>query len=97
MFVMLKLWNFVCPSRTLPKSKMVGERPNPGCAPAPLKAMLRGEPVASLVTITLPVTLPVVVGANLTVRITACDGLIVAGVLIPLTLNPVPVDAILEI
>ena len=66
--------------------------------PVPLTAMVRGEPLASLfVTVTLPVTLPVVLGVNVTARTADCDGLIVAGVLIPLTLNPVPVDAILEI
>lgn len=94
---MLKLCDFVCPSRMLPKSKVDGERLNPGWAPEPLKAIVRGEPVASLVTVMLPVTLPVVAGANVTVSIADCDGLIVAGVLRPLTLNPVPVDVMLEI
>ena len=97
MFVILKLCDLVCPSSTLPKSKVAGERLNPGWAPEPLRAIVSGEPVASLVTVTLPVTFPVVVGPNVTARIAACDGLIVAGVLRPLTLNPGPVDAILEI
>ena len=59
--------------------------------------MVRGEPLASLMTVMLPVTLPVVVGAKVTVRIADWDGLIVAGVPKPLTLNPVPVDAMFEI
>ena len=64
--------------------------------PVPLKVMVRGEPLASLVTVMLPETLPVVVGANVTERTAVCDALIVAGVLRPLTLNPAPIGVILE-
>lgn len=75
---------------------MVGETLNPACVPVPLKAIIKGEPVASLITVAVPVALPVVVGAKPTMNVKALEGLIVAGVVTPLTLNPVPVAAILE-
>ncbi len=43
-----------------------------------------------LLTVSLPVTAPVAVGANLTLSVIACFGLRVTGKVAPLTLNPVP-------
>jgi hypothetical protein len=48
-------------------------------------------PCVSVVTFKDPVTAPVVLGANLTVAVTDCDGANVTGVATPDTLNPVPV------
>ena len=59
--------------------------------------MVRGERLASLVIVTFPVTLPVVVGENVTVRVAACDALIVTGVVIPLALKPAPLAVMVEI
>ena len=64
--------------------------------PVPVSEIERGEPLASLVTVTLPVTLPAAVGANLTVNVAVCEAFSVAGTVMPLTLNPVPLAEIPE-
>ena len=71
--------------------KVVGETLSPACAPVPLKAIVNGELDASLVSVTEPVTLPAAVGAKATVSVAVCEGFNVAGVVMPLTENPVPV------
>jgi hypothetical protein len=48
---------------TLPKLKLVGLTVNPAWTPVPDNAIVAGEPVALLVTVTLPLALPLVVGA----------------------------------
>jgi hypothetical protein len=48
---------------TLPKLKLVGLIVNPACTPVPDNAIVAGDPVALLVTVTLPLVLPLVVGA----------------------------------
>jgi hypothetical protein len=81
----------------LPKLNVVGEIVSPACVPVPLRAIDSGEPVPVLVTVTAPVTAPAAVGANFTARVAVCDGVNVAGVVTPLTLNPVPLAVTLEI
>lgn len=87
---MLKFCEAVWPSTMLPKLKVEGETLRPGCVPVPESEIERGEPVASLVTVTLPVTLPPAVGANVMVNVAVCEGFRVAGTEMPLTLKPVP-------
>jgi hypothetical protein len=48
---------------------------------------------ALLVTVMLPVEVPVTVGANCAVRVVLCPAARVNGVVIPLKLKPVPVAA----
>ena len=93
-FVIVKLCDFVCPSTTLPKLKLVGLTLNPGWMPVPLRAIAAGEPVALLVTLTLPLELPVAVGANTTPNVKVCEGFNVAGTLTPLRVYPVPLTII---
>ena len=75
--------------------KLAGETLKAGCVPVPLNAIVRGEFEALLVTVTAPVTLPAADGANVAVSVTVCDGFSVAGVVNPVTENPVPVAATL--
>jgi hypothetical protein len=95
-FVRVNLCDFVCPSTTLPKAKLAGEMLNPAWAPAPVKAIVRGELAASLVTVTPPDALPALVGANTTLRVTAAAAFKVKGVVIPFTVKPAPLVARLE-
>jgi hypothetical protein len=58
--------------------------------PDPDSEIVAGELDALLVIETLPVTLPVVVGANVTVRIIFCPASSVSGGVTPLALKPAP-------
>jgi hypothetical protein len=84
-FVIVKLCDFDCPSITLPKPKLAGFTDNPGCAPVPLSAIVAGEPVALLVTVTLPFEAPADVGENTTLNVKVWDGPSVAGTVAPLS------------
>jgi len=95
--VRVKFCDFVCPSTTLPKPKLAGVMLNPGCAPVPVSETVRGELVALLVTVTLPDALLAVVGANTTFRVAVAAAFNVKGAVIPFTLKPAPLAAMLEI
>jgi hypothetical protein len=95
--VKVKFCDFVCPSATLPKVKLAGVMLNPGCAAEPASETVSGELVALLVIVTLPDALPPVVGANTTLRIAEVAAFNVKGAVIPFTLNPAPLAAMLEI
>lgn len=58
--------------------------------PVPLKAIVSGEPGASLVIETLPFALPVVEGANCALNVVICPAASVSGTDKPVMLNPVP-------
>src|SRR5258708_5117960 len=70
---------------------------NPACAPVPVREMESGELLALLVAVTLPEALPAAVGANTALRVTVAAAFNVKGTVIPFTLNPVPLAAMLEI
>ena len=97
MFVKVKVCDFACPSVTFPKAKLDGVMLNPGCALEPATEIVSGEFVASLVTVTFPDTLPPAVGANTTFKSAVAVAGSVKGVVIPLTLNPAPLAAMLDI
>jgi hypothetical protein len=63
------------PTATLPKLMLAGLALSAPCVPVPVRAIFKGEPVALLVTDTLPLTLVAVVGANVTVKETVWPGL----------------------
>jgi hypothetical protein len=96
-FVSVSACVFVCPSTTLPKLKVDGVTLNPACTPVPLKLIVNGEPLALLVTVTVPVAFPAAVGVNFAVKLKVWEGASVAGVLTPVRLNPVPLTVMLEI
>jgi hypothetical protein len=78
------------PTWTFPKLTLEGFGDKVPCVPAPLKAIVSGEPGALLVIETLPLALPEVVGANFAVNEIFPPALMVTGTVKPLMLNPVP-------
>ena len=96
-FVTVKLCDLVWPSTMLPKLKLAGVTLRPACAPVPLKLMVMDDPFALLVITIEPLAAPAAVGAKFTLRVPVCDGLSVAGAVIPLKVNPAPLGEILEI
>jgi hypothetical protein len=88
------------PRISLPKFKLVvaSEMVRVALAPVPLNAIVYvGFVAALLLIVTLPVTLPEVVGPNATVKLEVCAAASVSGNDIPLSLNPVPLTVALEI
>ena len=69
---------------------------NPGCAAVPVKVMVTGEWSLSVVIVTLPDALPAAVGANTAFRVAVDAAFNVKGVVIPFTLKPVPLMAIID-
>jgi hypothetical protein len=82
-FVTVKLWDFVCPSTTLPKLKLAGETDNPACAPVPLSAILSDGFDALLAIVMDPVVLPDAAGVNVALSVTLDEGFTVTGAVTP--------------
>ena len=79
------------PTVTLPKLRLVGFDPSaPGVTAIPDNGMVRVGFEALDVTVRLPLALPADGGVNVTVKVALWPGVSVAGVVIPLKLNPVP-------
>ena len=74
---------------TEPKLALDGLTLIPDCTPVPVIAATALIP-SLLVTVTPPATAPLLVGENLTVTGTLCEGAIVTGTETPLTETPVP-------
>lgn len=90
-FVSVTVADFVVPSVTLPKASLVGFSVSaPAVTPVPDKGMLNDGLDAFEVTVTVPLALPVLVGANFTDSEAVCPAANVSGEVMPLTLNPVP-------
>ena len=71
------------PTFTLPKLSDVGLAESCGETPVPVAAIVTGEPVALLVTVTDPFTAPDTVGANTIESTVVCPAVSVIGVVIP--------------
>jgi hypothetical protein len=85
------------PTVTVPKFRLVGFAPTAPCAiPVPDNGSDRDGLGASEVIVTLPVALPAVSGENVAVNVAVCDALSARGVVMPLSLNPVPVTEACE-
>jgi len=83
--------DFVVPSVTLPNASLVGLSESvPAMTPAPDNGMLNEGFDAFEVTVTVPLALPALAGANLTESVAVCPADSVIGVVMPLTVNPVP-------
>ena len=80
----------VLPTSTLPKLTLEGATESCGCTPVPLRAMVLGELGALLTSETLPDTLPMVAGANCTLKVLDCPAARVSGRVRPVMLKPVP-------
>lgn len=81
------------PTLMLPKLSEEGfnESVLVAATPVPLQPTTVAELEALLVRLMLPLAAPVACGANWTLKVLLCDAGIVSGVVIPLTVMPVPV------
>src|ERR1700683_1884647 len=77
------------PTRRLPKLTLAGLAESAACVPVPVKAT-EGSDALLMIEI-LPESTPVAVGANTAVKFAVWPAESVKGVVIPVTLNPVPV------
>ena len=66
------------------------------CAPEPDRAIIVGELLALLVTVTLPDTTPAPAGANVTLKVALWPGIRICPVDRPLALNPGPATLTFE-
>jgi hypothetical protein len=96
-FVRLMVCELFVPVVTLPNAAVVGVADNCGCVPVPLREIVSGELGALLTTVIDPVTLPAALGPNTALNVVALPAAMVAGVVIPVVLNPVPEAVIDEI
>ena len=96
-FWRVRVWELVTPTVTFPKPTLEGTTDSNGCTPAALNAMVVGELVAVLTTLTVPVRFPVETGAQVTLKDVDCAAARVIGSVTPLMLKPVPLAAIWEI
>jgi hypothetical protein len=64
--------------------------------PVPESAIVPGEPVAVLVTVTVPLSLPEELGLKITLNVILCPAVRVTGVPAPLSVNPAPLSVICE-
>jgi hypothetical protein len=62
----------------------------------PESVIFAGELLALLATVTLPLTLPVAAGANVTFSVTTCPGVMIWPLLTPVGVNPAPEIETLE-
>jgi len=82
------------PTVTLPKLRLVGfDAKSPGDTPVPDNAMVSVGLEAFEVIVTVPLALPVEVGANATLKLVLWPAVNVTGAVIPLRLNPLPLIA----
>lgn len=85
-------WLF--PTVTLPKLSAAGLDESVPCeTPVPDNVTDKEGFEAFEVTVNAPVALPADWGAKVTVKVAVWEGLSVTGVVIPLTVNPVPLTA----
>ena len=87
------------PTFTLPKLSEDGlsDMVLVAARPVPLMPMTVAELEALLLRLMLPLAAPAVCGVNFTLKVLLSDAAIVSGVVIPLTVMPVPVAVICEI
>lgn len=98
LFVIVTGLELEVPALMLPKAMLEGlaERVTVAAVPVPLKATALGEFGALLAIVTLPVKLPELVGAKSTLNDAVPPAAMVAGVVNPLTLKPLPLSATCE-
>ena len=87
------VWVLVWPTVTLEKLTLVGTTEISGCTPAPLIEIGVGEFAASLISVMLPVMLPVAPGVKLVVKALDWPGARVSGNARPLTPKQLPLTA----
>ena len=89
----------VAPTLSLPKLRLLckNDRERVAADPVPLRLIVTEEELPLLVSIIFPEVLLLVVGANLTVRLSVADGVNDCGTLKALMLKPVPLTLAVEI
>ena len=99
LFVMATVCELELPALILPKERLVGfaESVTVAATPVPLSVTLAGELGALLMMLTVPVRFPAALGANSTVKDALPSAAMVAGVVSPLTLKPLPLTLSCEI
>jgi hypothetical protein len=97
-FVTVSVWLEFCPTVIFVKVRLVGDADRvPDVTAVPVKGMAKLGFEAFEVTVTVPLNVPVDVGANVTVNDVLCPGVSVTGGVIPEILNPVPAAVAAEI
>jgi hypothetical protein len=97
-FVTVSVWLEFCPTVILVKVRLVGDAVRvPDVTAVPVKGTAKLGFEAFEVTVTVPLNVPVDVGANVTVNDVLCPGVSVTGGVIPEMLNPVPAAVAAEI
>ena len=96
LLVMVTLFELAVPALTFPKLKLLGlgEIVTEAASPVPLTVATFGEVDALLETVTLPLRLPAVNGANSKLKVAVLPTPIVVGVFNPLALKPAPATVI---
>ena len=88
---------FDTPTGTLPKATLAGTAETFGIMPTPLNVTVKFGLLALLVTVTLPVAVPITVGAKVIFKEAWLPLAKLIGTVIALAENPVPVTATFEI
>ena len=86
--------DWLLPTVTLPNARLVGFAVSvPGATPVPDNGMVKVGFEALEVTVTLPLALVADAGVNVTLKVALCPAVKVTGVVMPLSVNPVPLMA----
>jgi hypothetical protein len=86
------------PTITLPKLRLVGfDARAPGATPVPVIGTVRFASEAFEEIVNVPLVLPAAVGVKVTRKVALCPAVSVVGVVIPLTVNPLPLTPTCEI
>ena len=85
------------PTGTLPNAAFDGTAEIFGIMPTPLNVAVKFGLLALLVTVTLPVAVPMIVGMKVILKETWLPGARLSGRVVPLVVKPVPVTATFEI
>ena len=93
----VSVWVFDTPTGTLPNATLAGTAEICGMIPTPFKATVKFGLLAVLVTVTLPLAVPMTVGVKVTFKEVWLPLVRLRGAVIALAEKPVPVTDTLEI
>lgn len=96
-FVRVPLSDFEVPTWIFPKLKLLGLEPNWPCeTPVPESGTESCELSALELIVSVPLAVPVAEGVKIALKVALCPALIVAGMLGPVKLNPLPLADALD-
>jgi hypothetical protein len=93
----VSVWVFDTPTGTLPNATLAGTADICGMIPTPFKATVKFGLLALLVTVTLPLAVPMTVGVKVTFKEVWLPLVRLRGTVIALAEKPIPVTATFEI